>query len=134
MGKPKREKRKELSLGQLPVAKINKALELELIAGEVVFSVGAQVHAEREHPAEFLLCLPYLAGIIADPLYIGDDHKNPGIELISRVAAVGAMVLVAINLELDHLGRYHILSFYTVKPEKIENRRQKGFLKVAPNV
>jgi hypothetical protein len=135
MAKPKREKRKELSLGQLPVAKINKALELELIAGEVVFSVGAQVHAERRHPAEFLLCLPYLAGIIANPLYIGDDHKNPGrIELISRAAAANAMVLVAIKLEPDEAGRYHILSFYTMKAEKIENRRQKGFLKVAPNV
>lgn len=134
MAKPKREKRKELSLGQLPVAKINKALELELIAGEVIFSVGAQVHAERRHPAEFLLCLPYLAGIIANPLYIGDDHKNAGIELISRVVAANAMVLVAINLERDEAGRYHILSFYTVKAEKIESRRQKGFLKVAPNV
>jgi hypothetical protein len=44
------------------------------------------------------------------------------------------MVLVAINLEPDGAGRYHILSLYTVKAEKIENRRQKGFLKVAPNV
>jgi hypothetical protein len=134
MGKPKREKRKELSLGQLCVAKINSALELELLEGDVVFSAGAQVHAERNHPNEFLLCLPFLAGIIADPLYIGDDHKNPGIELISRVTAANAMVLVAINLERDSDGRYHVLSFYTVKPEKVENRRQRGFLKVAPNV
>ena len=134
MTKPKREKRKELLLGQLPVAKINNALELELIAGEVIFSVGAQVHAERNHPDEYLICLPYLAGIITDPLYIGDDHKNRGIELIGRIAAAEAMVLVAINLERDEAGRYHVLSFYTVKREKIEGRRQKGFLKIAPNV
>lgn len=76
--KPKREKRKELLLGPLPVAKINAVLETELVAGDVVFSVGAQVHAERRHPKEFLLCLPYLSGIVTDPLYIGDDHKNPG--------------------------------------------------------
>jgi hypothetical protein len=133
MGKPKRERRQELSLGKLCVAKINKALELELVEGEVVFSVGAQVHAERYHP-EFLLCLPYLAGIVTDPLYIGDDLKNPGIELISRVAAADSMVLIAINIERDSAGRYHVLSFYTVQPEKIESRRQRGFLKVAPNV
>jgi hypothetical protein len=44
------------------------------------------------------------------------------------------MVLVAVKLERDEAGRCHILSFYTVKPEKIESRRQKGFLKVAPNI
>ncbi|WFU80762.1 hypothetical protein QA645_41190 [Bradyrhizobium sp. CIAT3101] len=131
--KPKRERRKELSLGPLPVAKINAALEMELAAGDVVFSVGAQVHAERRHSKEFLLCLPYLSGIVTDPLYIGDDHKNPGIELISRVVAADSMVLVAINLDRDEQGRYHVLSFYPVKAEKIESRRQKGFLKVAPN-
>ncbi|MBR0684419.1 hypothetical protein JQ594_00690 [Bradyrhizobium manausense] len=117
----------------MPVAKINKALEMELAAGDVVFSVGAQVHAERRHPDEFLLCLPYLSGIISDPLYIGDDHKNAGIELISRVTVANTMVLVAIKLEPDERGRYHVLSFYPVKTAKIENRRQKGFLKVAPN-
>jgi len=103
------------------------------MAGEVIFSVGAQVHEERRvQPSSCFACL--IAGIIATPLFIGDDHKNPGIELISRVAAANAMVLVAINLEPDGAGRYHILSLYTVKAEKIENRRQKGFLKVAPNV
>lgn len=131
--KPKREKRKEISLGPLPVDKINKALEMEMVAGDVVFSVGAQVHAERHHPDAFLLCLPYLSGIVSDPLYIGDDHKNPGIELISRVTVANTMVLVAINLEPDGQGRYHVLSFYPVTIAKIEGRRQRGFLKVAPN-
>ncbi|MCP1838769.1 hypothetical protein ACVIHI_008308 [Bradyrhizobium sp. USDA 4524] len=51
--KPKREKRKELLLGRLPVAKINRAVEMQLALGDVVFSVGAQVHAERVHPNEF---------------------------------------------------------------------------------
>ncbi|MDA9520150.1 hypothetical protein XI06_07215 [Bradyrhizobium sp. CCBAU 11434] len=74
--KPRREKRKELSLGRLPVAKIIAAFEMELAAGDVVFSAGAQVHAGRRHPKEFLLCLPYLSGIVTDPLYIGDDHKK----------------------------------------------------------
>ncbi|MCP1838764.1 MULTISPECIES: hypothetical protein [unclassified Bradyrhizobium] len=48
-------------------------------------------------------------------LYIGDDHKNPGIELVRNVVAAESMVLVAINLDRDEQGRYHVLSFYPVK-------------------
>lgn len=67
-----------------------------------------------------------------DPLYIGDDEANAGkIELISRVPAIGEFVLVAINLELDEQGRYHVASFYIVSEKKINGRREKGFLKVA---
>jgi len=44
------------------------------------------------------------------------------------------MVLLALNLERDEKGRYHVTSFYTVKAEQIESRRQRGFLRIATNV
>ncbi|NYG45308.1 hypothetical protein GGD67_002766 [Bradyrhizobium sp. IAR9] len=68
---------------------------------------------------------------MTDPLYIGDDHKNPGIELISRVVAADSMVLMAIKLDRDEQGRYHVLSFY---PVKAENRKPaaEGFSEGCP--
>jgi hypothetical protein len=69
----------ELVLGPLPVDTINNTMDTELEPGEVVFSRAAQVHAARRHPVEYPVCLPHLATVVADPLYIGDDHKNPGV-------------------------------------------------------
>lgn len=70
--KPKREKRKELLLGPCLSPRSMRCLRRSSWRqqpqqqgnGDVVFSVGAQVHAERRHPKEFLLCfqialLPY---------------------------------------------------------------------------
>ncbi len=70
--------------------------------------------------------------MICDPLYIGDDHENPGkIELIGRIPTVNSFVLVAIEVTKDKHGRYSVRSFYTVSKEKVDGRRQRGFLKIA---
>jgi hypothetical protein len=70
--------------------------------------------------------------VISDPLYIGDDHKNPGkIELISRIPAANSFVLVSVEVQRDERGRYNVCSFYTMKKQRVEHRRDKGFLKIA---
>jgi hypothetical protein len=97
----------------------------------VLLSRAAQKHASKRHPTDYPLCLPHLATVISSPLYIGDDYKNAGIELITRVAALGEFVLVAVNLEADESGHYHIASFYIISEKRIQGRREKGFLRVA---
>jgi phage-Barnase-EndoU-ColicinE5/D-RelE like nuclease3 len=122
----------ELVLGPLPVDAINKTIGTELEPGDVVFSRAAQVHAARRHPIEYPLCLPHLAHVICDPLYVGDDHKNPdAIELIGRIHVVNSFVLVAIEMTKDTNGRYNVRTFYPVNKEKVDNRRKRGFLKIA---
>jgi hypothetical protein len=127
----KRSKQPELVLGPLPADTINKTVGTELEPGDVVLSRAAQAHAARRHPVEYPLCLPHLATVVGDPLYIGDDLKNSGIELIGRIQTVGSFVLVAVTMTRDKRGRYNVCSFYPVSREKIENRRKRGFVKVA---
>jgi hypothetical protein len=121
----------DLVLCDLPADSINRTIKTELEPGKVILTRAAQAHALRRHPAEYPICLPHVASIVADPLYIGDDSKNPGyIELIGRTAAVGA-ILVAVNIEQKADGTYHVASFYPISETKIEGRRSKGFLSVA---
>jgi hypothetical protein len=68
--------------------------------------------------------------VIANPRYIGDDHSNSGIEIWGYVAALGGMVLVAVELVPDDNGCYQISSFYMVSEKKATARRLRGFLKV----
>jgi hypothetical protein len=95
------------------------------------FRPPPRVHAARRHPDEYTHCLPHLAKVICDPLYIGDDHKNPGIELIGWVPGVNSFVLVAVTVTKDNRGRYNVCSFYTDRKDKIDSRRQRGFVRVA---
>ncbi len=122
------------SLGPLPVDAIYNATGHELDPGEVLLSVNAQKHARKRHPDEYDGCLPHLKKAIAAPNFIGDDHRNPDkIELLARAAALpgGDVVLVAVNLERDSKGRYHIASFYPITEKNLQTRLEKGFLKRA---
>jgi len=115
----------------LPVDGINFTLGTQLDAGVAVFSRAAQTHAARRHAAEYPIIAPHIASIVLNPLYVGDDLRNAGkIELIGRVPSLAIFALIAVSVELDQLGRYHIASLYPVSREKIEGRREKGFLKV----
>ncbi len=81
---------------------------------------------------EYPICLPHVAAVVAEPLCIGDDLRNPGrIELIGRVPAIGAFLLVAVTIERDVAGRYNVCSFYPISDKKIQPRRERGFLRVA---
>jgi len=115
----------------MPVAQINKTIGTELDPGEVVLSRAAQAHAARRHPADYPTLLPHLDEIVADPMYIGDDHKNSGIELVGRPVGTRAWMLIAVTLEKDKHGRYNVVSFYPVSEGKIQSRRERGFLKIA---
>lgn len=122
----------DLPLGPLPVEIVNRTLEMELEPGPVILSRGAQKHALSSHPVEYPLCLPHVAAVIANPLYLGDDFKNGGkIEIIGRVAAIGSFMLVAVTIERDETGCYHVCSFYPITEKKIQPRRERGFLRIA---
>ncbi len=118
-----------LDFGPLPVDLINRTTGLELETGNVFFSINAQKHSAKRHPLEYSKALPHVAAVIADPMYLGDDFKNPGkIELVSHVAALGNALLVAVEVTIDHDGHYNVTSFYPISQKKIDNRREKGRL------
>ncbi|MBN8532525.1 MAG: hypothetical protein J0L51_00415 [Rhizobiales bacterium] len=124
-------KQPDLILGLLPVEDINRTLNLELDAGLVVFSRAAQRHAAARHPSEYPVLQPHVAAILAAPLYLGDDFRNLGkIELIGTAHGLTGFVLVAITVERDEQGHYHVASLYPVSRGKIESRKAKGFLRL----
>ncbi len=124
---------KARNYGPIPVDTIFKYLGIELEEGEVVLSAKAQIHAARRHPEDFSRCLPYLQRVISTPDYIGDDFKNENkIELISLIPELGNGLLIALSIQRDSSGNYHIASFYPVSFAKITNRCGKGYLKSVP--
>ena len=119
-----------LRLGPLPVMEVYRATGHELDEGDVVLSINAQKHAAKRHPEDYARCLPHLGSIISNPLFIGDDHKNADkIELVSRVRVLGSGLLIAVKIEADSKGDYHVVSFYPISEKKITNRVEKGFLR-----
>ena len=128
MTKPKHPAPIELNLGPLPVDEINRTLGHDLEPGDVIFSSAAQRHAARSHPDDFPKCLPHVGGVVQRPDFLGDDFKNDGIELVSRIPALGGGLLVALVIERDKAGNYNVASCYPVGNSKIENRRQNGRL------
>ena len=122
----------DLILGPLPHQTINKTLGMELEAGDVIFTRAAQRHAARHHPNDYPRCSPHAGAVVSNPLYIGDDLKNPGkIELIARISALGHALLVAVSVERTEDGRYHVCSLYPISDRKVQSRREKGHLRVA---
>lgn len=125
-------KQPELVLGPLPTEIIRATIGIDLDAGSVIVSAAAQRHAASRHPDEYGLCVPLLAGVIANPLYVGDDFKNEGkIEIIGGVLAPDSLLLIAVCIETDADGRYHVASFYPISRKKAQNRRDKGYLRIA---
>ena len=132
MGTQPRQRIQDLILGPLPVSMVNRLFGLELLPGKVFLSRAAQIHASRRHPHDYESCLPHISRIIAEPLYIGDDFKNKGkIELIGRAITDRFTILIAVKIEPETNGHYHVVSFYPIAERKVENRRAKGYLKVA---
>lgn len=122
----------DLILGALPSEMLNRLFGFELDPGEVILSGAAQKHSAKRHPEDYPFCLPHISSIVTSPLYAGDDLLNPGkIELIGRIPSENLIILVAVNLEIDTNGCYHVASFYRISEKKVENRRLKGHLKIA---
>ena len=122
-----------LNFGPMPVNLIFECQGIELEEGDVILSSNAQIHAARRHPEDFSRCLPYLQRVISTPDYIGDDFKNENkIELISLIPELRNGLLIALSIQRDSSGNYHIASFYPVSFAKITNRCGKGYLKSVP--
>lgn len=125
-------KQPDLLIGEMPVEMVNRTLGLELEPGEIIFTRAAQGHAAKRHPAEYPRCVPHLATIVLTPLYVGDDFRNGGkIEMIGRVVALNGYLLVAVTIDRDPDGRYHVCSVYPVKESQVENRKRRGYLRPA---
>lgn len=121
-----------LELGPLPVQVINRTLDRELREGDAILTGIIQRHVLRSHPDDYSRCLLHVAAVVLNPLFIGEDFKNPGkIELIARVPAIKGPMLVAVEVETMVDGKYEVRSFYPISETKIENRLAKGFLKRA---
>ena len=121
-----------LDLGPLPVAKINRVLRSSLAAGDAHFSVRAQSHSLTRHPDDFELCRQYVGQIVSNPDYVGQaPGQTDGFELISEVPHEKAIILVAIKLRVDHVGRYIVVSTYPIDRNKLERRLRKGFIEPA---
>lgn len=91
-------------------------------------------HVRKNHPDDYEKCFPYLVEAIQNPLFVGDDFKNPGnVELIGRGQDMktGELIMIAINFKPDDNGDYHLRSFYPYSNEKAAKRRIKGFLRSA---
>ncbi len=92
-----------------------------------------QVHAWRRHQDEYDSILPHIASIVTAPLLIGDDLRNPGcIELLGRVPTIAGYILVAICVEATVPGKYEVRSFFSTKEDKVQRRKERGFLFNAP--
>ena len=117
--------------GEFPDEIDYKTLQIEADPGNVVFSVPAQNHANKGHPGDAALIIPHLAQVITDPMYVGDDTKNPGkIELVRMIpGAGGKSALVAVTVEQDNKGEYNICSSYLITQSEVDKKRAKGVLK-----
>lgn len=120
-----------LDFGPLDVDAINRALDLELDASNVIMSIRAQNHAQRKHPADYAQCFPHITFVISNPLYVRDDFKNKNkVELISKPYALGGWLLVAVEITIDRNGHYNVTSFYPISDKKVESRKAKGHYKI----
>ena len=130
--KIKKSKLTILEFGALPVASIYATMEIDLDSGTVVMSKAAQRHAAKRHPKDYGRCMPHAAQIIRDPLYMGDDFKNPGnIEFVGRIPAVGESILIAICIEPDDQGRYNVCSIYPIAEATVQARLKKNRLSIS---
>jgi hypothetical protein len=95
--------------GALPDDLIYDTLGIEVEPGEVKFAAPAQKHAHSRHPQDVPLIIPHLSQVISDPLYMGDDFKNPGkIELVRFIPGTsGKAALIAITVEKNDNDGYY---------------------------
>lgn len=118
--------------GDIPDDLIYDTLGIEVDPGQVKFSAPAQKHAHLRHPQDVPLIIPHLSQVISDPMYMGDDFKNPGkIEFVRFIPGTGGKsALIAITVEKnDKDGFYHVCSSYLITQSEVDRKRDKGILK-----
>ena len=123
---------KACNFGPLPVDLINALLGTELEPGDARLSAQAHEHMALDHDEDYPICIAVLSQAIAAPTFVGQAPGHArNFEMIRRMGtADGQAVLVAIGLEPDARGDYRVRSCYLITAEIVENRRQKGRLKV----
>ena len=121
-----------IDLGPLPVDAINCALGTELEPGHARLSRTAHKHRAVDHPVEYPVCIAEIAAAIAAPTFIGQAPEHGrNFEMIRRIGRTdGSAVLVAVGLEPDRSGDYKVLTCYLLAADKMEERRQKGRLRL----
>lgn len=116
--------------GKMPDEAIYRTLEIEIDPGDVKFSAPAQKHAFKRHGAELQTIIPHLSEIISDPMYMGDDFRNPDkIEFVRRIPGEDKPALVALTVEKGDDGYYHVCSSYLISQSDADKKRAKGILK-----
>ncbi|MCC6517802.1 MAG: hypothetical protein WAT35_05685 [Tabrizicola sp.] len=123
----------DLFPGAAPVAAVYATLGIEMDEGDVKCAAPALNHAARRHPHDVPVILPHLSDIITNPLYMGDDLRNPGkIELVGRIAGRSGAALVALSIAMSEAdGYYHVCSMYMITQSELDTKREKGILKIA---
>jgi hypothetical protein len=117
--------------GHIPEELIYTTLGIEVDPGQVKFSAPAQRHAHTRHPQDVPLIIPHLSQVISDPLYMGDDFRNPGkIELVRFIPGTSRKAaLIAITIEKNESdGFYHVCSSYLITQAEVDRKRSKGIL------
>lgn len=130
---PKKPKFIDLFPGAAPVDAIYATLGIEMDEGDVKCAAPALNHAAKRHPQDVPVILPHLSDIISNPLYMGDDLRNPDkIELVGKIAGRSGAALVAITIVMSEAdGYYHVCSMYMITQSELDKKRSKGILKVA---
>lgn len=119
--------------GKMPCDIIKKTLGIYVEPGDVVLSVAAQKHIIKRHPGELEYILPRLSQVIENPLYIGDDHRNPGkIEFVTPLPARDRFILISVTIEKNSgENNYHVCSAFLISQSKTDKRRNEKILLVA---
>ncbi|MDR7319636.1 PBECR2 nuclease fold domain-containing protein [Brevibacillus nitrificans] len=118
-------------VGMLDIAKINHILGKIVfpesgIPREIWMYPGLKKHVQKRHPGIFEAYHQYVPDIVENPDYVGQNPKEPGIELYKKI---NDTILLSINLDPD--GYFYVSSFYDLKnaEAKIEKRLQSGRIK-----
>jgi len=117
--------------GDMPVKAIYLTLGIEAEEGAVKCGAPAIKHAQANHPEDVPTIIPHLSQLIESPLYMGDDHRNPGkIEFVGRIPGQAGAALVAVTVERnENDGFYHVCSMYMISQAELDKKRDKGILR-----
>lgn len=130
---------KPIKFGPFPYEMVNRTIGTELEPGGVYISVRAQLHMQRDHPADFPIISRHLESVILNPTLIGQSPRHSSsFEMVKRLRIIerdenGSTTmefysLLALSLELDQHGDYRVESGYSLKEEQVTQRRLSGHL------
>ncbi len=119
-------------VGPLAAVQINKALDLELEAGDVWVSRACHRHMAEDHPADYPHIKASIIDIIREPTWVGQDPKHKRNIYLIRGLPVDdglPMALIAIGLEMNEYDTYSVRTAYRIKQEDVDTRILRGSLK-----